>query len=421
MVFLYSMFHILLVAAIAWNVYKASGHLKKVLWPALLLKIAAGVALGLVYKYYYAHGDTFSFFADATQMTSLARRDTVEYLKFLFQDNSTETVLTGISHEPRSLFFVKIVSVVALCTGDNYWIASMYFSFVSFLAAWWLIKILTHLIPSVSRAAVVAFLFFPSVVFWSSGILKESVAFAALCILAGVFVAVWKRQRLTFLAYTVTVMATFVLWHVKYYYLGVFLPMVLCCLLVRLLFRASFLKQSLAAEVLAFSLLAVVSVVVITFAHPNFSMHRIFEVVVENYRAYENISSPGNMIHYDQLEPTLKSMAAHAPWALFSGLFRPFVFEADTLFKWWVGIENLVLFFLCFSALYYVRRGQGADRVLAMGVVFYVVILCVFLSLSAPNLGTLSRYKVGFLPFFVLLVVQPLLGGRPQVGTVVKK
>jgi hypothetical protein len=38
---------------------------------------------------------------------------------------------------------------------------------------------------------------------------------------------------------------------------------------------------------------------------------------------------------------------------------------------------------------------------------FYVVFLCVFLALSTPNFGTLSRYRIGFTPFLWLL----LLGG----------
>jgi len=30
-------------------------------------------------------------------------------------------------------------------------------------------------------------------------------------------------------------------------------------------------------------------------------------------------------------------------------------------------------------------------------------VLAVFLALSTPNFGTLSRYRVGFIPFFVFL------------------
>jgi hypothetical protein len=37
-------------------------------------------------------------------------------------------------------------------------------------------------------------------------------------------------------------------------------------------------------------------------------------------------------------------------------------------------------------------------------VVLYVVALCVFLALSTPNFGTLSRYRISFLPLLFLLI-----------------
>jgi hypothetical protein len=48
---------------------------------------------------------------------------------------------------------------------------------------------------------------------------------------------------------------------------------------------------------------------------------------------------------------------------------------------------------------------------LVFSVIVYVSLLCIFLSLSTPNFGTLSRYRVGFISFFFLLVAgrHPLL------------
>jgi hypothetical protein len=37
-------------------------------------------------------------------------------------------------------------------------------------------------------------------------------------------------------------------------------------------------------------------------------------------------------------------------------------------------------------------------------VITYSVLLCIFLALSTPNFGTLIRYRVGFLPFLLVLI-----------------
>jgi hypothetical protein len=93
------------------------------------------------------------------------------------------------------------------------------------------------------------------------------------------------------------------------------------------------------------------------------------------------------------------------PAALFSGLFRPFVVEADTALQFLVSFENLLLVVLFTSALTNMRKLIGSKhRILLFSIIVYTVLLCTFLALSAPNFGTLSRYRVGFLPIFLLLL-----------------
>jgi hypothetical protein len=66
----------------------------------------------------------------------------------------------------------------------------------------------------------------------------------------------------------------------------------------------------------------------------------------------------------------------------------------------------LVLLILIVSRL---TRLQGIKRekysLITFAVLVYSVLLCIFLTLSSPNLGTLARYRIGFLPFFVFVLV----------------
>ncbi len=94
--------------------------------------------------------------------------------------------------EPRALFLSKVVSVFGLFTASNYWIISCYFSCLAFAGAWYLVKIIRRCNAHYTLAAVLAFLFFPSVVFWSSGIVKESLAMASLYFLSAVFLSYWE-------------------------------------------------------------------------------------------------------------------------------------------------------------------------------------------------------------------------------------
>ena len=136
------------------------------------------------------------------------------------------------------------------------------------------------------------------------------------------------------------------------------------------------------------------------------------EVVVSSYYEFQAISNPDDLIHYDALSATPLSLLKNSPWALFSGLFRPFITEASTAFQSFIAFENLVLLILTAGAITQVKKLVNSQyRVLLFAILMYSILLCIFLALSTPNFGTLSRYRVGFLPYlvFVLTVENPLV------------
>jgi hypothetical protein len=118
------------------------------------------------------------------------------------------------------------------------------------------------------------------------------------------------------------------------------------------------------------------------------------------------------VVHYSNLQPTLSAVLVNAPQAFFASLFRPMPWEADVPFKIAASVENVVLLLLTLAALTKIPYAVGSrHRFLLFSTMVYITLLAVFLALSSPNLGTLVRYRVGFLPFFVLIITanNPLL------------
>jgi len=179
----------LLVIAI-WLWRRDTSLLHKFYWPALIAKCIAGISLGIIYSTYYETSDTFTFFQLASDHADIARNDFSSYLNFLF--SKQDGYYLG---EHRTIFYTKITSVLALATGNNYWITSIFFSLLSFFSAWYLSNTIARLFPEYKIAACIAFLFFPSLVFWSSGIIKESLAMAAMFFLAALFKTLDERTN----------------------------------------------------------------------------------------------------------------------------------------------------------------------------------------------------------------------------------
>ena len=392
--------NLLLLFFFVWWYWKREiSSIRNFYWPALLLKVACGLLLGLLYTYYYSANDTFYFFDAAIVLSNKAHTNIFEYLMTLIEPDPGY-----FSGEARSLFFIKVVSVVALLTYGNYWIASIYFSLLTFYSAWYLTKVIVTNQPAIKLAAVVSFLFFPSAVFWSSGIIKESLAMASLFFLSAIVFNIWCNQRVRPLLYLLGILAIAVTWNLKYYYIGLFLPIVTGALIVKWISN-TFKFQSFFREIILFGFFLLVGIGAISFIHPNFNMLVIAEVVVANNKAFVELSSPDDVIHFVNLQANAASLILNAPWAFISGIYRPFVLEATSVIKVVASIENLFLLALTVVPIVRWRKLENSNfRILFLAALLYCIVLCIFLAMSSPNFGTLARYKVGFLSFFVLLL-----------------
>jgi len=151
--------------------------LKSFYLPALILKLIAGVILGLIYFEYYNGGDTVHYDLYAKQMAELAYDSPGNYITSFFVPDTGEGQFLG---ETRSQLLINLISLFYLLTGSSYWITSLYFSFIGFTAMWWIANLIADKFPGFRKNSAIAFLFVPSVVFWSSGITKESLLIACI-------------------------------------------------------------------------------------------------------------------------------------------------------------------------------------------------------------------------------------------------
>ena len=401
----FAVVNILIIFLLVWRTQPGDKTLRAYYWSGLLLKLMMGIALGLVYTFYYSGGDTFSFFRDSVQLSQFARESATGYLNFLWSSDSTVPVWGQLSdHEPRTLFVVKLLSVVNLISYDNYWISSLYLSIMSFWGAWILFHVMCESVTHERVSAAISFLFLPSIVFWTSGIVKESVAMGCLFYLAALVVKGFKQKKWILLDWLLLPLACWLLWKLKYYFMAVFFPVGVSIILAQRVSKRYFEGKPRMTLIFFFCSLVILLVFVTEF-HPNFEPGYFQEVIVLNYNDYLKLSDSNDVIHYHDLTPDTWSMIRNSPLALISGLFRPFIWEPNNPIQVVAGFENLVILVLFISSLYQLKRIVSSnDGPLAIAAMVYTVLLCVFLSLSTPNLGTLSRYRVGFLPFFVFLI-----------------
>ncbi len=368
---------------------------------AFIVKILAGIAVGLVYTYYYNGGDTFRYYVESGKIARFLIENPSSVFPFFFDTASLPELMRQISfqQEPRALFFTKIVALFHLFTGGNYWLMGMYMSLGAFLAVRFLVRELGHILQQHKSVAKWTFYFLPTFIFWTSGVMKETLAFATIAVLTGIVIRFDRDKNYTnLMGWVVMLLTSLLLWKLKYFYAAVALPLAVVLLLY------NFMKKRYKIHVAIIPLLFIGVAIVVSRFHYNLRFEHILQVVYENYQTSIAASCVG-ATRYHHFDGSLYGFLINFPLALFSGLFRPFIFEFHNTPQLVVALENFAIFILFVTGLWKGGRRIFTKNPYVIVAIVYVAVLAVFIAFSTPNFGTMSRYKVAYWPFFVMLVL----------------
>ncbi len=384
--------------------------LGKYFLPGLVIKYIAGILLGMLYFGYYREGDTILFHEDAMRLARLIYDYPGQYFSILIYNSQSNEVweTLKLTDQPRAFYMAKVLSFFYILTNGNYWVSGFYFSFFAYSGLWTLADKLSTYFPWTRIAAIIAFLFFPSVVFWSSGISKESISIGLLTWIIALYVPTFARgMNIPKRKVLISFILLFLLWMLKYYYAAALVSILAPTMIIGILkSRSMGLKWNFTRQYLYWLSFIVWFIVIASLLHPNLRLDNIMDVIVSNNRLLVQMSNPEDLIHFVNLDSSFLSFARNIPTAIFAGLFQPLAWEAGGFPKIIAGIENvIILVFAILAFINILRINISNNGILVVAAIAYIVISASFLALSTPNMGTLARYKVGFIPIFVYLIL----------------
>lgn len=422
------LFIIPLIVVAIWLRYQSKIlPLSHFFYPTLVWKLFLGVLLGLVYQNYYNSGDTFNLFLNAQRLVNYLPKNPVGCFEILFFGKFQSDffwLADSYWQQPRSLFTVRLLSIINLLTGNSYWMTSLYLSFLSFWSMWTLGNQLVKMFPKGYYAAILAFLLFPSIVFWSSGISKECLFWIPFGFALSRFLQLIngdvKTKKQYFFSFLIWGVTCFLGFYLKFYYIVTAIPCVLAYW-VAITFSHYLKRDSLSFKLSILVLCFVMFSIVSSFTHPAIHPNQIMDKLVRNHNANYHFSTLDDLIHYRKIDgkgyynlhSSIRSLGFNIPLAFYSGLLRPLPWDTKDNFislKGFVSLENVfvLLLFLSGFLLFFQKNWIIKNPLLVCISLFYIIILAIILAIAAPNFGTLARYKVGFMPFFIYLISFPL-------------
>jgi hypothetical protein len=390
---------------------------KKYYFPALLVKMASAIFLGLLYQFYYSGGDTFTYFTHGASLIYEAfMDDPMVGLRMIFgpadYQNGVYEYASKIwtYRDSSSYMVVRIAGFFAIFTGGSYVGTALVFATISFSGMWAMYSAVMKLFPLKPWGIALAILFIPSTVFWGSGILKDTITLAMLgwATAALIQILYYRKHVIWWLLLIVALYITFL---IKKYIVISFVPAALIwAFMIQVKKINNQMVQWLTTPIMfvLMILMAYQSIIWIGQNDRRYQLDRLAETA--KITAYDvgrwTGKNAGSRYDLGDLDGTVVGMLSLAPAAVNVALFRPYLWEVNSPLMLLAALESLVLLILTVVVF---LRSISHFKVLANSpvLVFALLFSLIFafaVGISTYNFGTLFRYKVPLMPFYGILL-----------------
>jgi hypothetical protein len=388
---------------------------RKYFFPALTIRIFGALALGFIYQFYYGGGDTFKYHTYGSRaILNVFFKSPEDFFNLLLWGDGTESFNKFYRAIPAlrdsSAFFTsRITLFLDLFTFSTYSGTAILFAFVSFLCMWRLFKTFYKEYKHLSKWLALATLFIPSVFFWGSGILKDTITLASLALATSLIIDLFRDRKISFGKLIGIGLSFYVIFSIKKYILLCFVPSIL---LWMLLFKLTEFKSMVFRIMLVpFALTAIIfsgyySVVKLGEGDEKYEVGKLVktaQITAYDIR-YQTGRDAGSGYELPELDGSFQTLVRIIPQAVNVSLFRPYLWEVKNPLMLLSSVESFIL--LIFT-LYILWRAKGRIFFLIMrpDILFCLVFSISFafaVGASTFNFGTLARYKIPLLPFYSL-------------------
>ncbi|HUH75458.1 MAG TPA: hypothetical protein VLZ75_13770 [Chitinophagales bacterium] len=306
----------------------------------------------------------------------------------------------------------KISGLLSIFTFNSFLLNTAIFSLVSYLGLWYMFLAFLKMFPQLKREFAISILFFPSVVFWGSGLMKDTLCIGAVGFMTYNFCRLFiLKDKLSFTDIFsnafMFIFCSYIISQIKIYQLIAYLPGTFLWLFYK--YRNNIKSDFIRISITPF-LLLVASVAII------FGL-QIFAEELDKY-ALENVVDTALSLSYNlskldagsaydlgAISPSIGGLLSKMPVAVNVTLFRPYIFEVNNIVMLFASIESSIVLLISIYILLKVGIFKFFNQVLGSGVLLYCFIFTLIfgfaVGMSSSNFGSLVRYKIPLLPFYM--------------------
>jgi len=385
-------------------------------------KILMGLAFGLVYILYYErHGDTVFYWQGAKKLNLLFLENPSAYWHEIFSTPSRNNIPSYFSKvgkppvwiysEPNSWFVCKLANFFSFFSFGGYLTLNLFFSVISACISWRFFRYMNKILLTKTVYIAFACLFIPSVGFWCTGLIKDTIAICAIFVMTMTILKILRKDYNSLIGVLFSLL-------ISGYFLYSIRPFLVICTVIPLLMILIFKVNRNKSFVIKFltrfvGISLAIGSIMYYFSNTNsfgeFSADSIFQTAeVIQKDMLNNAAYTGKRYYLSIDEFVGINLLIVVPEAIATSLFRPFIWEADSVFMLLNGLENLIILFLSIRFILLRRQNtlnkEFKENSFYLFALFLVLILAYFVGLTSGLFGTLVRLKTPLMPFFLLII-----------------
>ena len=382
------------------------------LFGLFFLKLVAAYCLFLVYSKYYTDrstADIFKYFDDSTWLyKNVFSKSPINYFKIILGIHTDQPYIhyelkqtqywfkpheTNVFNDNRTV--IRFNLTIYLISLGYYHIHTLILCFLSFIGLTGIYKTFIKLFPEKTLILILSIYFLPSVLFWGSGILKESL----LLFSVGLFIyglAELTLHKKKSLSNSIIITISFLLLTItKSYVILTLAPSVLA-----LITYPRFKKNNAIYYFTLIHIFSIISALIVNYLNTNLD---ILGNIVYKQHDFLNVARETHAqstIYVEKLSNNLYSFIHFSPLAFINGFFRPTIFEINSIIYLPAVFESTLLILGVVFFLF--KRNtdlNGNQKMIVYFSLFFSVFLAILIGLATPVLGAIVRYRVPYLPF----------------------
>lgn len=398
----------------------------------LMVKLVGAISVCLIYQFYYTGGDTTCYFQTSSAISNLLYKNSNVFFDILLGHNTPENygyfdVNTGWPvywRDDKSLFVARMIVPICILSFQNFIITAILLAWICYAGIWRLFLLFNEEFPQLQKQMAISILFIPSVVFWGSGLLKDTITISAVGWYTYHFYCFFIKRKYKISSAICIIVSAYLLIAIKPYILFALLPgSILWLSNQRLKKIQSKVLRSMAAPFfisigvgLGFFVLSQMGDVLGVY-----SVDKVLDKAVESNMDQKQDYYGGNSFDIGNFEPTLPGVLSKAHLAIAATLFRPYLWDAKNPVMLASALENTYIMFLTIFLLIRLKFlgffGLIGENPLLLFSILFSLFFAFSVGLATSNFGSLVRLKIPCIPFFVssLFVLKHLYEKKANV------